>query len=171
MFCPICKYIRRTGPGLPALNLNSLADYADIDYNHENGGIEQDDENVIPDDDDFDMMMLFEDEDYHEFDYTDADNDAETEKLIELTNEVEDLERLAEEMKAALREDNGREPLSPPRRGGGKRPSGGGKRRKKQTGKAKVKSEVRRGGSSSVTLCQLMNICDGPIGGILLHRH
>ena len=105
--------------------------------------------------------------------------------LQELTDEVDNLETLAKEMEKLafldnvddgfdiLDEDilfNSIEPTIPERKRGKK----GGKRRKKQ---AKYKSQMSakqmrklkkaedERGSSSVTLCQLMNICDSlPIG-------
>lgn len=92
--------------------------------------------------------------------------------LEELSNEVDGLETLAAEMEKLNFLDNvdngfditnekltdieGRKP---------KRPIKGGKRKKKQAkrGHSQLKKSQRRGGSgsgSSVTLCQLMNICD-----------
>ena len=90
--------------------------------------------------------------------------------LEELTNEVDGLESLAAEMEKLnfldnvdngfditnekLKDIEGRKP---------KRPGKGGKRRKKQAKRGnQVKKSQRRGSGSgsSVTLCQLMNICD-----------
>jgi len=89
--------------------------------------------------------------------------------LEELTNEVDGLETLAKEMQTLVRlnnaDNNKREKLTKTRDQRPDRPKGG-KRKKKQAKRPKAQrksgkvSSSKSGGGSSVTLCQLMNICD-----------
>jgi len=90
--------------------------------------------------------------------------------LEELTNEVDGLETLAKEMETLVRLNNGgrtREKLTKTRDERPDRPKGG-KRKKKQAKRPKAQRKSGKvsgsssggGGGSSVTLCQLMNICD-----------
>ena len=97
--------------------------------------------------------------------------------LEELSNEVDGLEKLAREMETISfinNVDSGlsltNEKLSDKRKRP-QRPKSGGKRRKKQAKRNKnqmIKSASRDSGpgsASSITLCQLMNICDNiPMG-------
>ena len=91
--------------------------------------------------------------------------------LEELTNEVDGLESLAKEMEKLNfldNVDNGfditNEKLRDIKQRKPKRPGKGGKRKKKQAKRGQnqmKKSQSRSSGSgTSVTLCQLMNICD-----------
>ena len=85
------------------------------------------------------------------------DSLAEAETEAELSNEVEDLERLAEQMKLTLLGADRQTDKRPKRQ-----PGKGGKRRKKNGGKTK---DVVKGGGGAISLCQIMNICDSSFLG------
>ena len=79
--------------------------------------------------------------------------------LEELSNEVDGLESLAKQMESLTFTDMIDDGLIlEKKRKRNFRPKKGGKRRKKQA--SKFSQMIQSGSSSSVTLCQLMNICD-----------
>ena len=79
--------------------------------------------------------------------------------LEELSNEVDGLESLAQQMESLTFTDMIDDGLIlEKKRKRNFRPKKGGKRRKKQA--SKFSQMIQSGSSSSVTLCQLMNICD-----------
>ena len=77
-----------------------------------------------------------------------------TAELSQLSNEVEELEKLAAKMKSALVGGGGQKTKDSKKKT--RRP----KRGKKQADKLRKLKGSASGGGGAVTLCQLMNICD-----------